>query len=189
MKYVFPCIISKSQNLYSLTFPDLGHRKIFGTDLYDILRTAHNVLMIELYLKEVQRIVIADATPIEKLPLEHGQSASYIICDTDIFGNTLDLYDNIQTDDLEEFLQKKEDESKSYEETFILSKQSEDEKNPDSKDTEHSDLNDMLDYEDSLEVVTKTKNEPIQTQNTKTNTLRPRPPKRYNSSRPAKKSN
>lgn len=188
MKYVFPCIISKSQNLYSLAFPDLGHRKIFGTDLYDTLRTAHNVLMIELYLKEVQRIVIADATPIEKLSLEHGQSASYIICDTDVFGNTLDLYDNIQTDDLKEFLQRKEDESKAYEETIASSIQSEEEKNPDFKDTEHSNLDDMLDYEDSLEVVTKTKNEPIQTQNTKTNAIRPRPPKRYNGSRPAKKS-
>lgn len=110
MKYVFPCIINKTQNLYSLSFPDLENRKIFGTDLYDILRMAHNVLLIDLYVKEAQRMVIADPTPFEKLNIENGQIVSYITCDTDMLSNMLDLYDNIQTNDLEKFLQEKSEE-------------------------------------------------------------------------------
>lgn len=157
MKYVFPCIINKTQDLYSLSFPDLDNRKMFGTDLYDILRMAHNVLLIDLYVKEAQRIVIADPTPFEKLNIEEGQIVSYITCDTDMLSNMLDLYDNIQTNDLEKFLQEKSEEVEAYETTISAEALNIDKDEKDEavdKPAQEDDITEeFLDFEDDLEVV------------------------------------
>lgn len=154
MKYVFPCIINKTQDLYSLSFPDLDNRKMFGTDLYDILRMAHNVLLIDLYVKEAQRIVIADPTPFEKLNIEEGQIVSYITCDTDMLSNMLDLYDNIQTNDLEKFLQEKSEEVEAYETTISAEALNIDKDEAVDKPVQEDDITEeFLDFEDDLEVV------------------------------------
>ena len=208
MKYVFPCIINKTQDLYSLSFPDLENRKIFGTDLYDILRMAHNVLLIDLYVKEAQRMVIADPTPFEKLNIENGQIVSYITCDTDMLSNMLDLYDNIQTNDLEKFLQEKSEEAEAYEttisaETLNIDK---DEKNEaDDKPVQEDDITEeLLDFEDDLEVVSPQSPEESDTNDASANNdankeadasaetpkpqpQRQKPKRRYNNYRPPKK--
>ena len=208
MKYVFPCIINKTQNLYSLSFPDLENRKIFGTDLYDILRMAHNVLLIDLYVKEAQRMVIADPTPFEKLNIENGQIVSYITCDTDMLSNMLDLYDNIQTNDLEKFLQEKSEEAEAYEttisaETLNIDKDEKDEEAD--KPVQEDDITEeLLDFEDDLEVVSPQSPEESDTNDASANndvnkeadvsdeTPKPHPPRqkpkrRYNNYRPPKK--
>lgn len=209
MKYVFPCIISKTQDLYSLSFPDLDNRKIFGTDLYDILRTAHNVLLIDLYVKEAQRIVIADPTPFEKLNIEGGQIVSYITCDTDILSNMLDLYDNIQTNDLEQFLQEKSEEAEAYETTISAEALSIDNNEKDEVVEELVKADDateeFLDFEDDLEVVSPQSPEKTDTTETSVNNdeskeadakgelsraqlQKQKPKRRYNNYRPPKKS-
>ena len=208
MKYVFPCIINKTQDLYSLSFPDLDNRKIFGTDLYDILRMAHNVLLIDLYVKEAQRIVIADPTPFEKLNIEEGQIVSYITCDTDILSNMLDLYDNIQTNDLEKFLQEKSEEAEAYEttisaEALIIDKDEKDEA-VDEPVQEDDITEEFLDFEDDLEVVSPQSPEKSDANDTSTNNdinkeadasnenpkpqpQRQKPKRKYNNYRPPKK--
>lgn len=208
MKYVFPCIINKTQDLYSLSFPDLENRKIFGTDLYDILRMAHNVLLIDLYVKEAQRMVIADPTPFEKLNIENGQIVSYITCDTDMLSNMLDLYDNIQTNDLEKFLQEKSEESEAYEttisaETLNIDKDEKDEEAD--KPVQEDDITEeLLDFEDDLEVVSPQSPEESDTNDASANNdvnkeadasdetpkpqpQRQKPKRRYNNYRPPKK--
>lgn len=208
MKYVFPCIINKTQNLYSLSFPDLENRKIFGTDLYDILRMAHNVLLIDLYVKEAQRMVIADPTPFEKLNIENGQIVSYITCDTDMLSNMLDLYDNIQTNDLEKFLQEKSEEAEAYEttisaETLNIDKDEKDEAAD--KPVQEDDITEeLLDFEDDLEVVSPQSPEESDTNDASANNdvnkeadasaetpkpqpQRQKPKRRYNNYRPPKK--
>lgn len=208
MKYVFPCIINKTQDLYSLSFPDLDNRKIFGTDLYDILRMAHNVLLIDLYVKEAQRIVIADPTPFEKLNIEEGQIVSYITCDTDMLSNMLDLYDNIQTNDLEKFLQEKSEEAEAYETTISaealnIDKDEKDEA-VDEPVQEDDITEEFLDFEDDLEVVSPQSPEKSDTNDTSTNNdinkeadasnenpkpqpQRQKPKRKYNNYRPPKK--
>lgn len=130
---------------------------MFGTDLYDILRMAHNVLLIDLYVKEAQRIVIADPTPFEKLNIEEGQIVSYITCDTDMLSNMLDLYDNIQTNDLEKFLQEKSEEVEAYETTISAEALNIDKDEKDEavdKPAQEDDITEeFLDFEDDLEVV------------------------------------
>lgn len=208
MKYVFPCIINKTQDLYSLSFPDLENRKIFGTDLYDILRMAHNVLLIDLYVKEAQRMVIADPTPFEKLNIENGQIVSYITCDTDMLSNMLDLYDNIQTNDLEKFLQEKSEEAEAYEttisaETLNIDKDEKDEAAD--KPVQEDDITEeLLDFEDDLEVVSPQSPEESDTNDASANNdvnkeadasaetpkpqpQRQKPKRRYNNYRPPKK--
>lgn len=208
MKYVFPCIINKTQDLYSLSFPDLDNRKIFGTDLYDILRTAHNVLLIDLYVKEAQRMVIADPTPFEKLNIENGQIVSYITCDTDILSNMLDLYDNIQTNDLEQFLQEKSEEAEAYETTIsteVLSTDNEKKDEAAEKSVKTDDATEeFLDFEDDLEVVSPQSSEKIDAneasanndegkkadardEDTKPQLQKQKPKRRYNNYRPPKK--
>lgn len=208
MKYVFPCIINKTQDLYSLSFPDLENRKIFGTDLYDILRTAHNVLLIDLYVKEAQRMVIADPTPFEKLNIENGQIVSYITCDTDILSNMLDLYDNIQTNDLEQFLQEKSEEAEAYETTIsaeVLSADNEKKDEAAEKSVKTDDATEeFLDFEDDLEVVSPQSSEKIDANETSANNdegkkadardedtkpqlQKQKPKRRYNNYRPQKK--
>lgn len=208
MKYVFPCIINKTQDLYSLSFPDLENRKIFGTDLYDILRMAHNVLLIDLYVKEAQRMVIADPTPFEKLNIENGQIVSYITCDTDMLSNMLDLYDNIQTNDLEKFLQEKSEEAEAYEttisaETLNIDKDEKDEE-ADNPVQEDDITEELLDFEDDLEVVSPQSPEESDTNDASANNnvnkeadasdetpkpqpQRQKPKRRYNNYRPPKK--
>lgn len=208
MKYVFPCIINKTQDLYSLSFPDLDNRKIFGTDLYDILRMAHNVLLIDLYVKEAQRIVIADPTPFEKLNIEEGQIVSYITCDTDMLSNMLDLYDNIQTNDLEKFLQEKSEEAEAYETTISaealnIDKDEKDEA-VDEPVQEDDITEEFLDFEDDLEVVSPQSPEKSDANDTSTNNdinkeadasnenpkpqpQRQKPKRKYNNYRPPKK--
>ena len=209
MKYVFPCIINKTQDLYSLSFPDLDNRKIFGTDLYDILRTAHNVLLIDLYVKEAQRMVIADPTPFEKLNIEGGQIVSYITCDTDILSNMLDLYDNIQTNDLEQFLQEKSEEAEAYETTISAEALSIDNNEKDKVVNEPVKPDDateeFLDFEDDLEVVSHQSPEKTDTIEASANNdenkeadakgelpraqlQKQKPKRRYNNYRPPKKS-
>lgn len=115
MKAVFPCVITKiNDGLYSAEFPDLSDKKTYGSNLYDVLKTAGNILLIELYVKEMQRLVIPDNTEIGSLSLNSNQFATYVICDTDILGNMLDIYDNVQTDDLELFLKEKDKEAEAY---------------------------------------------------------------------------
>lgn len=209
MKYVFPCIINKTQDLYSLSFPDLDNRKIFGTDLYDILRTAHNVLLIDLYVKEAQRMVIAAPTPFGKLNIEEGQIVSYITCDTDILSNMLDLYDNIQTNDLEQFLQEKSEETEAYETTIsaeVLSTDNEEKDEAAEKSVKTDNVTEeFLDFEDDLEVVSPQSPEKTDTNETSVNNdegkkadakdeatkpqlQKQKPKRRYNNYRPPKKS-
>lgn len=115
MKAIFPCVITKiNDDLYSAEFPDLSDKKTYGSNLYDVLKTAGNILLIELYVKEMQRLVIPDNTEIGSLSLNSNQFATYVICDTDILGNMLDIYDNVQTDDLELFLKEKDKEAEAY---------------------------------------------------------------------------
>lgn len=115
MKYVFPCIITKeSESCYSAVFPDLKIEKFFETDLYDILKTASRVLLLEMYLQEAQRMVVPDPKEIQVVKLEPNQFPTYIICDTELFNNTMDLYDGIQEDDLRQYLKRKIAETKNY---------------------------------------------------------------------------
>lgn len=161
MKYVFPCIISQNQGLYSLVFPDLENRKVYCSDLYDLLKKAHNILLIELYIRESQRMVIVDPTPVQNLEIKNGQVASYVTCDTEVFENMLDLYDNIHTDDLERFLQERAEESEAYEAALEANEQDgTDTATPSEKAAADSEAdaeapsgdNFMLDYEEELEV-------------------------------------
>lgn len=161
MKYVFPCIISQNQGLYSLAFPDLDNRKVYCSDLYDLLKKAHNILLVELYIKESQRMVIANPTPVQKLELQEGETTSYVTCDTEAFENMLDLYDNIHTDDLEQYLQEKEEEAEAYETTIEADGTEETSPDTPSEDVDAESEADaeappdgdfMLDYEEEFEV-------------------------------------
>ena len=185
MKAVFPCIITKiKDDLYSAEFPDLSEKKTFGTNLYDVLKTAGNILLIELYVKEMQRLVIPDNTDIGALSLNSDQFATYIICDTEILGNMLDIYDNVQTDDLELFLKEKDKEAETY------AKLQENETKPIEKTENQPEKPDELEEleEDEVQVVVKeTDKKPLE-ETEKTESKPPqRPRQRYNNRRHPKK--
>ena len=185
MKAVFHCIITKiKDDLYSAEFPDLSEKKTFGTNLYDVLKTAGNILLIELYVKEMQRLVIPDNTDIGALSLNSDQFATYIICDTDILGNMLDIYDNVQTDDLELFLKEKDKEAETY------AKLQENETKPIEKTENQPEKTEELEEleEDEVQVVVKeTDKKPLE-ETEKTESKPPqRPRQRYNNRRHPKK--
>lgn len=166
MKYVFPCIITKEQELYEIVFPDFESRSVCGVDLYDTLKSAHNILLLDLYIKEAQRIVIGEPTPIEKIRLAANQSTSYVICDTDVFSNMLDFYDNIEIDDLEAFLNKKVEVTLNNTTLDVTTnnepiKTTDDAEEESPSTSKEVDSNELFGFEDDLEVVN---NNPEQSQ-------------------------
>ena len=62
-----------------------------------------------MYSKELQNEELPEASGFESFELQSNQTLTYIICDTESFQSMLELYEDIQTNDLITFLTEKEE--------------------------------------------------------------------------------
>lgn len=158
MRYVFTCIAEKKNDMYFLSLPDFNMKGVCDVDLYSALKAAHNIIIIETYLKEAQRVVIPEPKSACELAknLTKGQWTTCITVDTDVFAEVLELYEKVRKEDLQGFLEDKEAEYQVQVKTAKKTKQEigTETTETDVVDTEqvkNQPLTDTIDFEDDIE--------------------------------------
>lgn len=82
MKYVYPAIFEKEENLYSVYFPDIEGCYTSGDSLEDALFMAEDALALSLFHKEKKKEKIPMASDISKIQAPQGGFVTLIKCDT-----------------------------------------------------------------------------------------------------------
>ena len=82
--YVYPAIFTPEEGgAYSIHFPDIENCFTCGDDIEDGMIMAQDALALMVYTNyEETGEPAPTSTPIEKLKLENGEFASYIVCNT-----------------------------------------------------------------------------------------------------------
>lgn len=163
MRYVFTCIAEKKNDIYFLTFPDFDNTGICDANLYDALKIACNVITVETYTKEQERVVMSEPKSADELAktLKEGQWTTCVAVDTGAFEGILELYDSVKLEDLQEFLKIKKEEYqtqikalKKLKKTAIVeSVEVEAKETAKAEPTQVQSLTDTVDFEDNVEVV------------------------------------
>lgn len=163
MQYVFTCIAEKKNDIYFLTFPDLDNAGICDANLYDALKIAHDVITVETYTKEQERVVMSEPKSADELTktLKEGQWTTCVAVDTGAFEGILELYDSVKLEDLQEFLKTKKEEYqtqvkalKKLKKTAIVESVGvEAAEAAKTEPIQTQPLTDIVDFEDSVEVV------------------------------------
>lgn len=163
MKYVFTCIAEKKNDIYFLMFPDFDNVGVCDADLYSALKIAHNVITVETYVKEQERVVMSEPKNAVELAkaLKEGQWTACITVDTGAFAENLELYDSVKTEDLQEFLKNKKEEyrvqtkalKKSKKTAIVESVEGETTEAVKAESAQAQSLTDTAEFEDSVEVV------------------------------------
>ncbi len=81
-KYVYPALITKEEDGYSVCFPDVSGCYTCGKDLAEAISMAEDALALVLYEMEVSKEVIPTATELQCVSCKQNEIVTLICCDT-----------------------------------------------------------------------------------------------------------
>ena len=82
MKYVFPAIIAKESDGYTVSFPDVENCFTSGSTIFEALEQAEDALCLMLYDAEEDGAAIPNASSPESITAPDGAIVTLIHCDT-----------------------------------------------------------------------------------------------------------
>lgn len=83
MKYVYPTVLSRVDDVYNVEVPDLPGCFTFGKSLYDAIDMASDAIAMWICDAEDKNEPIPAPQNSEDIPTEHGQFISLVALDTD----------------------------------------------------------------------------------------------------------
>jgi len=86
MKYVYPAIFEKEDDMYNVFFPDLEGCYTSGENLEDALANAEDALALMLFHYETKNKNVPKPSEITKVKVPQGDFVSLIKCDTLEYG-------------------------------------------------------------------------------------------------------
>lgn len=89
-KYVYPALITKEEDGYSVCFPDVSGCYSCGDDLAEAISMAEDALALCLYEMETAKETIPTPTELKDVSVENDEIVTLICCDTLVYRKMYD---------------------------------------------------------------------------------------------------